>query len=236
MPDAALAPGEDQKLQAPTERDVRAVLVQRNPDAPAADVRAMAKILVELSDILAALPQEKRRVLARAKDRFRDIVIDIAEPRAQRARRRTRDNANRVEKSRGAGLGERISVEEGRERLDRYAVAMPLEQWAGPVAGAGDIEAQLGIPRSTLSAWQKRGAVVGLLRGERKFAYPLEQFIDARPLEGISEIVRVAPDARAAWLWLRQPHGALNARAPLEMLKSGRDRELVVKVAERDFV
>lgn len=141
----------------------------------------------------------------------------------------------RTEKSRGAGLGERITLEEGRDRLARYATARPLESWAGPVAGAGEIEDSLGIPRSTLSSWQQKGAIVGLLRGARKLAYPLEQFVDARPLEGIADVLRVAPDARSAWLWLRQPHGALNGRAPLERLKAG-DRAAVVTAAERDFV
>ena len=76
--------------------------------------------------------------------------------------------------------------------------------------------------------------MVGLLRGERKLAYPLEQFVDARPLEGIADVLRMAPDARSAWLWLRQPHGAVNDRAPIEALKSG-ERDSVVTAAERDF-
>jgi uncharacterized protein (DUF2384 family) len=77
--------------------------------------------------------------------------------------------------------------------------------------------------------------VIGLLRGERKLAYPLEQFVDARPLEGLADVLKVAPDARSAWLWLRQPHGALQHRSPLDVLKDG-GREAVVRVAERDFV
>lgn len=109
-----------------------------------------------------------------------------------------------------------------------------MESWAGPVAGAGEIEKSMGIPRSTLSHWQKRGAVIGLLRGERKLAYPLEQFVDARPLEGIADVLGTTPDARSAWLWLRQPHDALQGKTPLAMLQGG-ERKLVAKVAERDF-
>lgn len=128
-----------------------------------------------------------------------------------------------------------IALEEGRERLARFATARPLESWAGPVVGAGEIEETLGVPRSTLSSWQQKGVIVGLLRGARKLAYPLEQFVDARPLEGIAEVLRVAPDARSAWLWLRQPHGSLEGRAPLERLRAG-DRVAVVIAAERDFL
>ena len=91
------------------------------------------------------------------------------------------------------------------------------------------------MPRSTLNAWRARKAVIGLLRGERKLAYPVEQFVDARPVQGIADVLRVAPDERAAWLWLRQPHPALEGKLPIEVLKAGR-REAVARVAERDFV
>ncbi|WP_193378618.1 antitoxin Xre/MbcA/ParS toxin-binding domain-containing protein [Sphingomonas sp. PR090111-T3T-6A] len=47
-------------------------------------------------------------------------------------------------------------------------------------------------------------------------------------------MLRLAPDARSGWLWLRQAHGALDGHAPLELLKAGRKVD-VVKVAQRDF-
>jgi uncharacterized protein (DUF2384 family) len=59
--------------------------------------------------------------------------------------------------------------------------------------------------------------------------------VDARPTQGISDVLRVTPDERAAWLWLRQPHPALEGKLPLEVLKAG-GREAVARVAERDFV
>jgi uncharacterized protein (DUF2384 family) len=47
-------------------------------------------------------------------------------------------------------------------------------------------------------------------------------------------VIRVARDERSAWLWLRQPHAALQDRLPIDALKGG-DRDVVVRVAERDF-
>ena len=213
-----------------SEGDVRAALQKQIPGAAPSDVRSLAQVVVIVWDLVGALPEADRREIVQGKDRLRAALLQ-----AWPGRQKPIEDAGTVEHSRGTGLGERIGVVEGWQRLDRYAKARPLESWAGPVAGAGEIEHALGIPRSTLSSWHKRGSAIGLLRGERKLAYPLEQFVDARPLGGLAEVLKVAPDARSAWLWLRQPHGALQHRTPLDVLKDG-GREAVVRVAERDFV
>jgi len=217
------------------EGDVRAALQKQIPGAAPSDVRSLAQVVVMVWDLVGRLPEAERREIVQGKDRLRAALLQAWPGRRTTRRRRPIEDANGVEHSRGTGLGGRISVVDGRERLDRYAKARPLESWAGPTAGAGEIEQALGIPRSTLSSWQQKGSVIGLLRGERKLAYPLEQFVDARPLEGIADVLKVTPDARSAWLWLRQPHVALQDRLPLDVLKDG-GREAVVRVAERDFV
>lgn len=235
MPNTALA-ADETKLHALNETDVRAVIQQHNPKAAAGNVRTFAKIIALVSDVLAELPDAKRRKLAKEQGSLRDALIQAVQGGTSHCSAIAIEEAGRVETSQGTGLGERLSLDEGRARLDRYATAKPLESWAGPVAGAGEIDAKLGIPRSTLSNWQQRQVVVGLLRGERKLAYPLEQFVDARPIEGIGDVLKVAPDARSAWLWLRQPHGALDGQPPLEVLRTAGGRSLVAQVAERDFV
>ena len=236
MPNTALLTANELKLNALTEGDLREVLQQHNPKAPAGNVRVMAKLIAAVSDVLAGLSDAKRRELAKSKKPLREALIQATEAGGAERQSSSGSKAQVVEVSRGSGLGERVSLEEGRARLDRYAVATPLERWAGPVAGAGEIEQQLGIPRSTLSSWQQRQVVVGLLRGERKLAYPLDQFVDARPLEGVGDVLKMAPDARSAWLWLRQPHGALDDSAPLDVLRTTGGRSRVKEVAERDFV
>jgi hypothetical protein len=102
------------------------------------------------------------------------------------------------------------------------------------VAGPGKIERDFGTRRSTLHDWQKRGAVIGLLKGERKHVYPLAQFIDGRPIEGMARITKIIANPRAAWLWLIRPHPTGDKTPPLDRLKQGRIAE-VAAAAERDF-
>lgn len=215
--------------------EVETALRRHNPKAPTPDLHAMAKIVALVVDFVAGLPKVELRRLVRESEQFR-AALELAthqgnEPAVTREHIAA---SGRTRLSRGTGLGEQISMQEGRARLADYAQTGAIDSWAGPVAGAGEIEQQLGIPRSTLNSWQKRGAVVGLLRGERKFAYPLEQFIDARPLEGIADILRLAQDPRGAWLWLRQPHAALGQKSPLSCLRAGR-KAAVLDAAATDL-
>lgn len=211
------------------ETAVQAALLARNPRAPASELDSMARFVSIAVDVMSGLTAHRRFKLANEK-KLRKALQQVADQLV------TVDEANGAgaEKTRGSGLGEVLSLAEGRARLATYATPMPIEEWAGPVGGAKDIEAQFGVGRSTLSTWQKNGAVVGLLRGQRKLAYPLEQFIDGRPLQGLSDVVAAAPDARSAWLWMRQPHGALDGETPLALLRAGK-RNQVIALAARDL-
>ena len=80
------------------------------------------------------------------------------------------------------------------------------------MAGPGEIERDFGTKRSTLHDWQKRGAVIGLLKGERKHVYPLAQFIDGRPIEGMTRITKVVQIRAPLWLWLTSPHPTKTGR------------------------
>lgn len=216
-----------------TRTAVQTVLRKSNPGIPNEIVRDAASAISTLWNILSQLPPAEFRVLSKDSDRLREVLTDVA---AQAAPERVHIPATGpAVRKKGSGLGTRVSVREGRARLDRFVTPVSLESWAGPVAGAGEIEEQLSIPRSTLNAWLKRKAIIGLLRGERKLAYPLEQFIDARPLPGVADVLEVTPDARAAWLWFRQSHVALDNETPLAFLKRGGDRKRVALAARRDF-
>ena len=50
-----------------------------------------------------------------------------------------------IEQMLGSGLGEVLSLAEGDARLSAFATPKPVEEWAGPVGSAKDIEAQFGI-------------------------------------------------------------------------------------------
>lgn len=231
----AFAPAGAAKLRSPPETEVRTALARRNPRAPGNIIDDVAKLAAAFVRTVAGLSDAERRRIPLAEDRLRELLLDAPRGSGEAAPERLRYEASGpVERSRGAGLGERVEPEEGLARLAAYAAKRPIESWAGPVAGAGGVEAELGVPRSTLNDWHRRGAVVGLLRGERKRVYPLEQFVDARPVPGVAAVLGAAPDARAAWLWLRQPHGAFGSATPLDALKQGRAEE-VATAAARDF-
>ena len=129
------------------------------------------------------------------------------------------DTDKPVEMSNGEGLGDLLDEAEGRRGLAAIAVPVRLEDWAGPVAGPSEIERQFGTKRSTLDAWQKRGVVVGLLKGAAH-VFPLAQFVDGRPIEGMSEVVRRIGNQRVAWQWLIQPKPSIGG-TPLDRLKKG---------------
>ena len=134
----------------------------------------------------------------------------------------------------GEGLHPPLSAGEGARRLAAYATPMRLEDWAGEVAGSSELAMRHSISRSTLHDWQKRGAVIGLLAGSRKHVFPLAQFIDGRPVEGLGAITAAAGAPRTAWLWLVEPHPSLGGRRPIDRLRSGAHAE-VIDLAERDF-
>lgn len=97
--------------------------------------------------------------------------------------------------------------------------SMLIEDWAGEVAGSTYLEEKLRIPRSTLHRWQRRGEVVALRKGGRKHVFPLAQFVDGRPVPGISDVMSAITNPRLAWFWLTRPSPELGGRVPIEMLR-----------------
>ena len=215
------------RIRGPDQVAVQTALRAQNPQVGAEEIEELAKMLLLMFEVVTELPKAERAEIARDHSQLRAAFgealgrISIEEP-------------NDVTTMRGSGLGKVLDIEDGRKRLARYATPTKLEDWAGEVAGASRIEDLFGIKRSTLGSWYQQGAIVGLLRGQRKLAYPVDQFVDARPLEGLDQVLTLAPDVRSAWLWARQPHGALDGRTPLELLRAG-GKVQVIAVAKQDF-
>jgi hypothetical protein len=136
-------------------------------------------------------------------------------------------NPATVEPRKGAGFGNLVDIEEGRRRLADYAVDIPLEDWAGPLGGSSALLQDMGIARSTLHNWQQRGEVVALLKGARKHVFPLAQFLDGRPAQGINDILDIVDSPRRAWFWLVQASPLLGGKRPIDLLKQDRRREVV---------
>lgn len=84
---------------------------------------------------------------------------------------------------------------------NRGPVTLP-DEWAGPVAGPTLLERRYGLARSTLFRWMKRGEVVSIRTKGNRPVFPLMQFVDGRPADGISELIALFGDTRRAWQWL----------------------------------
>jgi hypothetical protein len=222
------------KIASPAAADLISMFAERNPKSSRGDLTEVGKLVAEFSATAAQLsPAARKRLIAR-KDRFKKLIVEIAaEPEAAPERLKLVAKSA-AEVSQGAGLGKVLSPEEGTARITEYATPTKIEDWAGPLAGPTELERAFGVARSTLHTWQKQGAVIGLLVGVRKHAFPTEQFVDGRPVTGLTAIVEAIGDPRAAWLWLREPNPELAGVTPLARLKAGAT-DTVIEMARSNF-
>jgi len=222
------------KISSPAAADLISMFAERNPKSSRGDLTEVGKLVAEFSATAAKLsPAARKRLIAR-KERFKSLIVQIAaEPEAAPEPLKLAAKSA-AEVSQGAGLGKVLSLEEGRARVAEYATPTKVEDWAGPLAGPTELERDFGVARSTLHAWQRQGAVIGLLIGVRKHAFPTEQFVDGRPVTGLAAIVAAIGNPRAAWLWLREPNPGLAGVTPLARLKAGAT-DNVVEMARSNF-
>lgn len=215
--------------------DILDVLARHNPGISRAVLKGKSRLVAAVTAATVRLSDEQQRqILAHEKklvEAMGTVAADLAGHDDQRLVQV--DVKLPVEVSQGDGLGQVVDIEEGRRRLAAFATPLRLEDWAGPVAGPSEIEKAFGTRRSTLHDWHKRGAVIGLLKGERKHVFPMAQFVDGRPVEGMSEVSRIIGNPRVAWQWLVQPKPSIGG-TPLDRLKQGHVSE-VLDAAERDF-
>jgi uncharacterized protein (DUF2384 family) len=195
-----------------------------------------ARIAGAAAEAVLDLPAEARRTLARRQAELVRGVRRLVETFGDERGRRKIELVvpETVERSVGEGLGPIVPEEEGKHLLNELAVARKIEDWAGTVAGASELNRDYGIPRSTLHRWQHANEVIGLLKGTKKHVFPVEQFIDGRPALGISAVIGLAGSHRTAWLWLRQANPVLGGRRPIDLLKQDRIEE-VIETAQAYF-
>lgn len=215
--------------------DILDVLARHNPGVSKSVLKAKSKIVAAVTAATVRLSDEQQRQILAHKTKLVEAMGTVAADLAGHEDQGLiqLDVKRPVEVSQGDGLGQVVDIEEGRRRLAAYATPLRLEDWAGPVAGPGEVEKAFGTRRSTLHDWHKRGAIIGLLKGERKHVFPLAQFVDGRPVEGMSEVTRIIGNPRVAWQWLVQHKPSIGG-TPLDLLKQGHVSD-VLDAAERDF-
>ncbi|TRA95325.1 MULTISPECIES: hypothetical protein [Rhizobium/Agrobacterium group] len=215
--------------------DVVEVLARHNPRLSKTALAATGRVVAAVTAATARLAaDQQRRIVADELELAQAVEVAVAGLVSDTgARLKPLAVGKPIEVSQGAGLPAPIDLNEGRRRLAAFAEPMRLEDWAGPVAGPAEIEKTFGTKRSTLHDWQRRGAVIGLLKGERKHVFPLAQFVDGRPVEGMGQVTRIIANPRVAWQWLIRRKAEMGA-TPLDLMKSDRLDE-VLAAAERDF-
>jgi hypothetical protein len=222
------------QIASPAAADLIGMFTKRNPKSSHSDLTEVGELVAEFSDAATKLSPAARKRLLAHKARFRELIVKIVAESEAVPKPLKLVAKSAAEVSRGAGQGNVLSVEEGKARIAAYATPTKIEDWAGPLAGPTELERDFGVARSTLHSWQKQGAIIGLLVGVRKHAFPTEQFVDARPLTGLGAIVEAIGDQRTAWLWLREPNPGLAGVTPLARLKAGAV-DKVVEVALSNF-
>src|SRR5690606_35972013 len=151
-----------------TAAEIAEVIARHNVGKPKASIEATGRLAARLAAAAAELPLASQQKLLTGKrrqdvERIVSALLDLSSqvPKDERIKITP---PGKVEHSKGSGFGELLSLEEGRRRLAEYVTPMRLEEWAGRVAGPVELERDLGIARSTLHNWQRRGAVIGLLK------------------------------------------------------------------------
>lgn len=142
--------------------------------------------------------------------------------------------ARHVEESTGEDLGAPQSEVEAAQQLQRIAKVLPVDHWAGRALTKIALGAILAIDGKDLTSWWRDGRAVGFSDGRGDTVFPVAQFVDGAPIQGLQRIIADIGDARVAWLWLIQPNTGLGGRAPLDVLKTG-SAETLAPVIHRDF-
>jgi Protein of unknown function (DUF2384) len=222
------------KLTSPGASEVIAMFAEHNPTINRAQVESVGKLVAEFGAAAAEVSLASLQRLTARRAMWRKLIKKIVAEQEP-----VHDPQHLVPKAptetrQGAGLGAMLSKSEGHVRLENFATSVTPEVWAGPLVGPTELGRDFGIARSTLHNWQKQGAVIGVLVGTRKHAFPREQFIDGRPVAGLAPLVQTIGDTRTAWRWLREPNPGLSGKTPLSRLKAG-EMEVVLELARSNF-
>ncbi|RUV31745.1 hypothetical protein [Mesorhizobium sp. M5C.F.Ca.IN.020.32.2.1] len=165
-----------------------------------------------------SLPLEHRSALDSAGELLPDAVTRLVESLAAEIDERQKQGRFVP----GNAIGGQADAETKVEHHLSQGQCSLMQSWAGKVVGQTFIEDELNIPRSTLHVWRRRNEVIALPKGRRTHVFPLAQFVDGRPVDGISQVLAELENPRSAWLWLVRPSRLLDGKIPLDLLKRNR--------------
>jgi uncharacterized protein (DUF2384 family) len=192
---------------------VTKLLSEYDPTIRKPALRTAAKLAGYIASSIAVQTQAVQRALPTVDDSLEPLAQTFVAQLVEEAQGRFDPRLNRFK-----ALPSRIR--------SPSPISLPTD-WAGPVAGPTVIERHFGIPRSTLFRWQKRDEAIALKTGSSRFVFPLKQFVDARPADGIAALIAVFGDHRSAWQWLMAPNKKFGTTTPLDALLSGKVADVV---------
>jgi hypothetical protein len=139
-----------------------------------------------------------------------------------------------VELEIGDDVGETVSQTTGERLLLNHAKTLPVADWAGEVLNSAALQDRLHISHNDFDHWASMGSLVALQNGDAGVVYPVDQFVDGRPIEGLREVLELIGRPRVAWLWLRTARAGPESQPPIELLKEGQIKQALL-IAKRDF-
>jgi Protein of unknown function (DUF2384) len=212
-------------------KEVERLLVQRNEVVDAHTLATLGKIAGSVAAAVTSLSPRHQRAIDAIQGDLAGLASKFVRTLAVEATRRNEAKIAGLEQTPPAtpALVEGTPQPVQRDNFE----SMLIEDWAGRVAGSTYLEENLHIARSTLHRWQKRNDVVALRTGGRKHVFPLAQFVDGRPVAGLSDVQSAITNPRLAWFWLTRPSTHLEGRIPLDMLRQDLAEE--VAAAARAF-
>ena len=195
-------------LEAALQASTESLLKAHDPTIHMPAVRIASVLVSTIAAQIAVTTQTTQRSFKAIEDDITEYASDFV---AQLI-----DDANRKVE------GKLSSFRPARRQSHGGAKIELADDWAGPVAGPTVIERHYGIPRSTLYRWQKLNEAVAIsTRSSRKPVFPLKQFVNGRPVDGLSQVISIFGKHDTAWEWLMQPNPLFDQRTSIDALLEG---------------
>lgn len=130
--------------------------------------------------------------------------------------------------SRGEGLGDYLTVEEGLARLAALSQDISIEDWAeSEVLDAETLAHRLEVSVAEITKWQIEQRILTMINGDDMEVYPIRQFEGNLPIDGLAAVrVHFGCD-ETTWEWLIGPNRYTGDEYPIEWLRKGHIQDVV---------